>query len=233
MRKVTFRKNDRLDFKANEAFKTLRSNILFSGKGIKVLILTSATPNEGKSSVSFQLVRSFAIAGNRVLFVDADIRKSVIAGRYKIDGGAFGLTHYMTGQREMGDIIYQTDIENMDIILAGPVSPNPTELLGGSLFAKLLEVQRENYNYIIIDAPPLGSVIDAALIARYADGAIIVVESGVISYKMLQRVKNQLEKSECRILGVVLNKVDMVHDAYYGNYYGKYYGKYYGNSGES
>lgn len=233
MRKVIFRKNDKLDFKANEAFKTLRSNILFSGKDIKVLALTSATPNEGKTSVSFQLACSFAATGKRVLFIDADIRKSVIAGRYKVDGGAFGLTHYMTGQREMDDVICHTDIENMDVILAGPVSPNPTELLGGLLFTKLLETQRENYDYIIIDAPPLGSVIDAALIARYVDGAIIVVESGMISYKMLQRVKGQLEKSKCRILGVVLNKVDMVHDAYYGNYYGKYYGKYYGNAGES
>lgn len=225
-RKVVFRRKDKLDFKANEAFKTLRSNILFSGKDIKVLTLTSSTPNEGKTSVSFQLAGSFAAAGNRVLFVDADIRKSVIAGRYKVDGNVFGLTHYMTGQKELMEVICQTDIENMDIILAGPVSPNPTELLGGSLFEKLLETQRENYDYIIVDAPPLGSVIDAALIARYVDGAIIVVESGIISYKMLQRVKDQLEKSECRILGVVLNKVDMEHDAYYGNYYGKYYGNY-------
>lgn len=226
MRKVTFRRKDKLDFKSNEAFKTLRSNILFSGQDIKVLTLTSSTPNEGKTSVSFQLASSFAAAGNRVLFIDADIRKSVIVGRYKVDGNTFGLTHYMTGQKEMDDVICQTDIENMDIILAGPVSPNPTELLGGFLFADLLHVQRENYDYIIIDAPPLGSVIDAALIARCADGAIIVVESGVISYKMLQRVKDQLERSECRILGVVLNKVDMEHDAYYGNYYGKYYGSY-------
>lgn len=233
MRKVTFRKNDKLDFRANEAFKTLRSNILFSGKDIKVLTLTSATPNEGKTSVSFQLSCSFAATGKRVLFVDADIRKSVIAGRYKVDGGAFGLTHYMTGQKEMADVICQTDIENMDVVLAGPVSPNPTELLGSPQFADMLKIQRECYDYIIIDAPPLGSVIDAALIARYADGAIIVVESGVISYKMLQRIKEQLEKSECRILGVALNKVDMVHDAYYGSYYGKYYGKYYGNIRES
>ncbi len=233
MRKVSFRRKDKLDFKANEAFKTLRTNILFSGKDIKVLTLTSSTPNEGKTSVSFQLASSFAAADNRVLFVDADIRKSVIAGRYKVDGNTYGLTHYMTGQRAMEEVICQTDIKNMDIILAGPVSPNPTELLGGPLFAKLLEEQRDNYDYIIVDAPPLGSVIDAALIARYVDGAIIVVESAVISYKMLQRVKEQLEKSECRILGVVLNKVDMEHDAYYGNYYGKYYGKYYGSYGES
>lgn len=232
MRKLVFRRRDQLDFKANEAFKTLRTNILFSGKDIKVLTLTSATPNEGKTSVSFQLACSFAAADKKVLFVDADIRKSVIAGRYKVDGNTFGLTHYMTGQKNMEDVINQTDIKNMDIILAGPVSPNPTELLGGLLFQRLIEAQRENYDYIIVDAPPIGSVIDAAIIAKYVDGAIIVVESGVISYKMLQRVKDQMEKSECRILGVVLNKIDMKNDSYYGNYYGRYYGKYYGSYGE-
>lgn len=232
MGKIAFRRKDKLDFKANEAFKTLRTNILFSGKDIKVLTLTSSTPNEGKTSVSFQLACSFAAADKKVLFIDADIRKSVIAGRYKVDGVAFGLTHYMTGQRGMADVISQTDIKNMDIILSGPVSPNPTELLGGALFQKLVELQRENYDYIIIDAPPLGSVIDAAIIAKFVDGAIIVIESGVISYKMLQRVKAQMEKTGCRILGVVLNKIDMHNDSYYGNYYGKYYGKYYGNYGE-
>ena len=149
-----------------------------------------------------------------------------------MDGNTFGLTHYMTGQKNMEDVINQTDIKNMDIILAGPVSPNPTELLGGLLFQRLIEAQRENYDYIIVDAPPIGSVIDAAIIAKYVDGAIIVVESGVISYKMLQRVKDQMEKSECRILGVVLNKIDMKNDSYYGNYYGRYYGKYYGSYGE-
>lgn len=233
MRKIIFRKKDNLDFKANEAFKILRTNILFCGKDIKVLTLTSATPNEGKTSVSFQLASSFAASDKRVLFIDADVRKSVIAGRYKVEGNPFGLTHYMTGQKNMDDVICQTDIKDMDIILAGPVSPNPTELLGGPLFARLLEMQRENYDYIIIDAPPLGSVIDAALVARHADGSIIVVESGIISYKMAQRVKDQLKKSGCRILGAVLNKVDMEHDAYYGNYYGKYYGKYGGNYGEA
>lgn len=95
-----------------------------------------------------------------------------------------------------------------------------------------METVRNNYDYIIIDAPPLGSVIDAALIAKHADGALMVIESGAISYHLAQRVKEQLEKSECRILGVVLNKIDLDGNSYYGNYYGKYYGNYYGNYGE-
>lgn len=232
MQKVLLRKHDKLDFRANEAFKTLRTNILFSGHDRRVITLTSSTPNEGKSSLSFQLAVSFAEADNRVLFIDADIRKSVLVGRYKAEGNKFGLTHYLSGQKTIDDVICNTDINNMDMIFAGPVSPNPTELLSGDLFADLIGKAREEYDYVIIDAPPLGSVIDAALIARHVDGTIIVVESGAISYKMVQHVKEQLEKGECRILGVVLNKVDLDRDSYYGNYYGKYYGKYYGNYGE-
>lgn len=231
MQKIIFRKHEKLDFKSNEAFKTLRTNILFSGNDIKVITLTSSTPNEGKSSVSFELACSFAEADNKVLFVDADIRKSVLAGRYKVDGNAFGLTHYLTGQKKADEVLYHTDIDNMDIVFAGPVSPNPTELLSNDLFARLIASQRENYDYIIIDAPPLGSVIDAAIIARYVDGTLIVVESGAVSYKMVQHVKEQLEKGGSRILGVVLNKIDLERNAYYGSYYGKYYGKYYGNYG--
>lgn len=226
MVQIKFRKRDKLDFKASEAFKTLRTNILFCGSDIKVICLTSSTPNEGKTSVSMQLATSFAEAGKRVLFVDADIRKSVIVGRYKVQGELLGLTHYMTGQKGLEEVIYATEQEELDIIFAGPVAPNPTELLGGEEFKELIESERDNYDYIIIDAPPLGSVIDAAIIAKHVDGAIIVVESCAISYKLAQSVKSQLEKSECRILGVVLNKMDLEKNGYYGSYYGKYYGTY-------
>lgn len=232
MEKIIFRKHEKLDFKANEAFKTLRTNILFSGSDIKVITMTSSTPNEGKTSVSLQLAKSFAEAGKKVLLIDADIRKSVIIGRYKVTGEIRGLSHYLTGQSSLEDVIYATDIDNFYILFAGPVAPNPSELLESAQFEKIITSQREEFDYIIVDAPPLGSVIDAAIIAKHSDGAIMVVESGTISYKLAQRVKEQLEKSDCRILGVVLNKIDMEKNSYYGNYYGRYYGKYYGNYGE-
>lgn len=226
MQKIEFQKLEELDFKANESFKTLRSNIVFCGNDIHSITLTSFSPNEGKTSVSFQLAISFAEIGKKVLFIDADIRKSVLVSRYKASGEIVGLTHYLTGQKSIDDIVYATNIPNLEVIFSGPVSPNPTELLGGMMFKDLMEQERENYDYIIVDAPPLGSVIDAALIAKCADGAVIVIESGAVSYKMIQRVKTQLDKSECRILGVILNKVDMKSNAYYGNYYGSYYGNY-------
>lgn len=231
MEQIRFRKREQLDFRATEAFKALRTNILFCGDDIKVIGLTSSTPDEGKTSVSVQLAISFAEAGKRVLLIDADIRKSVILGRYRIRKEVFGLTHYLTRQKGKQEVIYNTNIPGMDIIVAGPVSPNPTELLSGKLFEQLLATERDHYDYIIVDAPPLASVIDAAIIAKHIDGAIIVVESRAISYKLAQNVKSQLEKSECRILGVVLNKMDMEKNGYYGSYYGRYYGKNYGKYG--
>ncbi len=233
MEKITFKKPDELDYQAKEAFKALRTNILFCGDDIKTICVTSSIPGEGKTSVAMQIALSFADAGKRILFIDADIRRSVVAGRYKAEGEIFGLSHYMIGQRGMDEIIYQVGDTGMDIVFAGPTAPNPSELLEGPRFSRLLDVQREHYDYIIVDAPPLGSVIDAAIIAHLTDGAIIVVESCAVSYKMVQNVKRQLEKSECRILGVVLNKVYQDKNGYYyGDYYKRYYNGAYGKYGD-
>lgn len=149
-------------------------------------------------------------------------------GHYRVDRETRGLSHYLVGQESAENVTYNTNIENMEVIFAGPSTPNPAELLGNVRFEEILRTERENYDYILIDSPPLGSVIDAAIIARNVDGAVIVVESGVISYKMVQKVKSQLEKSGCRILGAVLNKVNQENKEYYGGYYSKYYGKYSG-----
>ncbi len=233
MQKIILKKPDELDYQAKEAFKTLRTNILFCGDDIKTICVTSSIPSEGKTSVAMQMGLSFADAGKRILFVDADIRRSVVAGRYKAEGEIRGLSHYLIGQNRIEEIIYQVGDSGMDIIFAGPTAPNPSELLEGERFAKLLESQRECYDYIIVDAPPLGSVIDAAIVAHLTDGAIIVVESCAISYKLVQSVKRQLEKSECRILGVVLNKVYQDKNGrYYGNYYKRYTNGYYGKYGK-
>lgn len=233
--KVNFEKNTELDFKTNEAYKSLRTNISFAGDDIHTIALTSSVPNEGKSAVSFNLARAFAEDGKKVLYVDADIRKSVTIARYGVDIETKGLTHYLSGQKQLEDVIYDTSIKNLNIIFTGQVAPNPAELLGNNRFKKLLSTKREEYDYIIIDCPPLGSVIDAAIIAKECDGAIIVIETDNVSYKLVQRVKKQLDQSGCRILGAVLNKVEMGGKGYgyYGKgYYGRYYGRYYGNYGE-
>ena len=114
----------------------------------------------------------------------------------------------------------------MDVILAGAVAPNPSELLGGVVFETLIETVKPEYDYLIIDSPPLGSVIDSALIAQKSNGAILVIEAGTTSYKLAQKVKEQLEKSGCRILGAILNKVEADRHGYYvKGYYGSGYGE--------
>ncbi len=220
------------DYRTNEAYKSLRTNIEFAGDENKVLVFTSCIPNEGKSSVALSLALSLSEAGKRVMFVDADLRKSVIAGRYHVRGELKGLSHFLAGRADIEEVLYQTDMNRLHIIFAGVVPPNPSELLGGKKFESLIASLRQTYDYVIIDAPPVGSVIDAAVISKNCDAAVLVISVNTVSHKFVQAAKEQMEKSDCHILGVVLNKVDMDQNAYYGRYYGKYYGKYYGNEKE-
>lgn len=224
----------KLTYHSREAYKSLRTNVSFCGEDIKVVALTSCTPNEGKSSVSFQLAVSMTEDGKRVLFIDADIRKSIFVGRHKIKAKKTkGLTHYLSGQSTLEEIICKTNVEGLDVILTGPVAPNPSELLGGKNFKELLAAKKNEYDIIIIDTPPLGSVIDSAIVARECDGVILVIAAEEVSYKFATKVKEQLETANGHILGVVLNKVKIrnggKYGKYYGKYYGRYYGKYYGN----
>ena len=228
MNQVTVKK-EKNNYQIEEAYKSLRANLQFCGDDKKVIAITSCTPNEGKSSVSLQLAISLAESGKNVLFIDADLRKSVLLGSTKVGQQTVkGLTHYLTGQSELQDVVYSTNIPKLYLIYSGPLPPNPSELLGGKNFRSFLKAVRKVYDYVIIDTPPLGNVIDSAVIAEECDGAILVIESGVISYRFAQEVKAQLEKSNCPILGVVLNKVDMQKQAYgkYGKNYGKYYEDY-------
>lgn len=216
-----------LDRRTEEAFKTLRTNLQFCGKEVKSIALTSCTPNEGKSSVSLQLARSLSENGKRVLFIDADLRKSVILSRCQVSQTVKGLSHYLSGQCAFTDAVYMTNVKNLHMIFAGPVPPNPAELLGSNAFKIVIEKMKTVYDYIIIDTPPLGSVIDAAVIANECDGSILVVKSGEISRRFARKIVDQLRMADCPILGAILNSVDMKKNSY-GNYYGKYYGKYYG-----
>lgn len=220
--------SDELDFRTKEAFKTLRTNIEFSGSDVRVFCLTSCTPNEGKSNTAFELARSFAENGKKVLLVDGDLRKSVMRQRYRKGRVRFGLSNYLIGKAPFDEVICLTNVKNLYMIFSGPIPPNPSELLGNYRFQEMIEEARNTFDYVIIDTPPLGSVIDAAVVAKHCDGAILVIESATISRRFARKVKEQMEVTNCKILGVVLNKVDLVGKGYYGKYYGRYYGKYYG-----
>ena len=220
--KVTLKDPKKSDYFYEEAIKTLRTNIQFSSKQVKVVLLTSCYPNEGKSDIAFSLSLEMGKAGKRVLLMDADIRKSNFIKRYSVNQTIQGLSQYLSGQVERQWITYQTNFPNVDMIFAGPLAPNPSELLSDPAFGELLEEKRKEYDYIFIDTPPIGNMIDAAIVAEKSDGAVLVIESEVVSYIVAQKSLAQLERSGCKILGAVLNKVDMKKDKYYSSYYGHY-----------
>ena len=229
MKKVTMNLPEVKDYRLTEGLNQLKTNLAFCGKDIKVITITSSVQNEGKSSVAFDLSKTMAEGGKKILMVDADLRKSVLAAKYHIQGIDKGLSHYLTGQAEIEDIIYETETEGFYLSVAGPLSPDPTSLLDSDQFQKFIDKVREDYDYVIIDAPPLGVVIDAAIIGKYCDGAVLVIEQGVIKRKVVQDVIKQLKRGKVRILGAVLNKVDERIGAY-GNYEYKYSYSYYGES---
>ena len=229
MKKETMNLPEVKDYRLTEGLNQLKTNLAFCGKDIKVITITSSVQNEGKSSVAFDLSKTMAEGGKKILMVDADLRKSVLAAKYHIQGIDKGLSHYLTGQAEIEDIIYETETEGFYLSVAGPLSPDPTSLLDSDQFQKFIDKVREDYDYVIIDAPPLGVVIDAAIIGKYCDGAVLVIEQGVIKRKVVQDVIKQLKRGKVRILGAVLNKVDERIGAY-GAYDYKYSYSYYDDS---
>jgi capsular exopolysaccharide synthesis family protein len=214
-----------LSFQTSEAVKMLRANIQFSGFDKKVVSLTSCQPNEGKSYIAYELAKSMAEQGKKTLLIDCDIRKSVLKARLNIQEKLPGLSDFLCGRAKIGEIINKTDNPFLGIVLAGAVSPNPSELLSSGLFGQMIDVMKAHYDYLIIDSAPLGEVIDAALVAKRCDGTILVVESGSADRRQAARVKGQLQAAGTHILGVVLNKMGGHGHGYYGKKGYGYYGK--------
>lgn len=212
--------------KTEEYYNSIRTNIQFSGVGIKTIVVTSVQPGEGKSTTSTNLAISFARAGFKTLLVDADTRNSVMSGVFKPNGKITGLSSYLSGNSSLKDAICRTNVENLAVIPSGQVPPNPTSLLQNANFNALIDSVREWYDYVIIDSPPIGLVIDAAIIAKRCDASIIVTEVGAIKRKFVIKAKEQMVQSGAMFLGIILNKVSSTLDSYgaYGHYgaYGNY-----------
>lgn len=215
-----------------EYYNSIRTNIQFSGRDLKVITLTSAQSGEGKSTTATNLAISFAKAGFRTLLIDADTRNSVMSGTFKSKERYDGLTSYLSGNAELSDVICDTTVDNLMVIPAGQVPPNPTSLIQNDNFKSMIETVRGLYDYVIIDTPPLGLVIDAAILAHHSDASLLVTKAGADKRRTITKLKEQLEQSGSVFLGVILNKYDIHLDKYgsYGSYGG--YGSY-GNYGKS
>lgn len=224
MKKTTLNLEGVDSFFIQEAYKVLRSNLQFCGQDIKVILITSCNENEGKSTISLHLGKSFAELGKKVLVIDADLRKSVMASRNLNVRNPHGLSEVLTGLDTFDNSVYSTQYEGLDVLMAGKYPPNPVELLGSKHFEELLNSLRDTYDYIIIDTAPVGLVIDAAVISSICDGTVIVM-SDKVRFRAAKNVIEQLEKSNAKILGVVRNKIATRSGKRY--YKGKYgYGKY-------
>lgn len=215
--------------KTEEYFNAIRTNIQLSGSDIKVVGLTSVQANEGKSTTAASLAIAYARAGYKTVLVDADIRNSVMSGFFKPTRKITGLTSYLAGTTDLSQGLCDTNIPNLTVIMAGQLSPNPTALLQSKNFDHLVTTLRRYYDYVVVDCPPLGMVIDAAIIAQKCDGMVLVAEAGVVKRTAVKKVAKQLEQTGTPFLGAVLNKYDIYEEKYgdyaaYGNYanYGNY-----------
>ena len=237
MLKATVNGNLTLDYAGNEAINTICSNLTFSGKNIKKIVITSCEPNDGKSFVAIQTAVNMARRGKRVLLMDADLRLSVLNAHYNIQltGNGFGLAHLLSGQCPLEEVIYETNIPNVFYIPIGTDVQAPLSLIATPDFDKLVKVLAQNFDLVIIDAPPVGLVIDAAEIAKSCDGSLLVLEYNKTHRRALAEAKQQMERTGTPILGCILNKVTMdrlstkKYYSYGGRYgYSKYgrYGKY-------
>ena len=225
MKSIEFKNLTKLEYTRNEQLNSLGVNLKFSGKKTKVIGITSCNENAGKSFISMNLSRKYAGDGQKVLMIDADLRKSRLIRDYNVQGvdEIKGLSHYLSGQAELEDVIYNTNVSNMHIIFAGHSVPNPVVLLDSERFDALLAMAREKYDAIIVDTPPILPVIDTAVIAPKCDGNLVVVQFGNTRKHELIETKKQLEMSNARILGTILNQVPVNSSRYSYYHYRKYF----------
>ena len=218
--------------KAEEYYNALRTNIQLSGDGLKVIAISSVRPGEGKSTTSTNIAWAFARAGYKTLLIDADIRNSVMSGVFKSREKITGLTDFLSGTTDLSHGLCDTNVENLFVIQAGPVSPNPTALLQSENFHTMIDTLRKYFDYVIVDTAPIGMVIDAAIITQKCDASILVTAAGETKRRDVLKAKEQLEQTGTPFLGVVLNKFNIEIEKYgaYGGYgaYGSYgsYGNY-------
>ena len=215
-----------------ESFRYLRVAINFSAPAekLKTLVFTSSIPNEGKSFIAHNIAVSLAQDGNRTLIIDADLRKPVAQRVYRMEN-LIGLSNFLTSDIPFDTIIRETFIENLWVILSGPVSPNPSEILGSKRMSELMQFASERFDRVIIDTPPVTGIGDSLILGSITTHVVFVIRCSKTPVDVIQQSKEILEKSGVRIIGAILNQVDIEKERY-GGYY-KYYHQSYSHYGRS
>jgi succinoglycan biosynthesis transport protein ExoP len=204
-----------------EAFRSLRTALLLSstGRPPKYIVMTSATPSEGKTTASTNLAAILAQRENRVLLIDGDLRRPNVHHRFGMNG-KIGLTTILTGATTLEETVQSVpELPNLDVLPSGPIPPFPAEMLSSETMSDLLKRCGELYSYVIIDSPPILSVTDGVILARMADAVVLVIRHGKSSKHVVRRARDLLLRSGASITGILLNAVDLNSPEYYG-YYG-------------
>jgi capsular exopolysaccharide synthesis family protein len=190
------------------------------------LLVTSASPQEGKSTVVINIGITMAQSGSKILLLDTDMRRPRLHKTFGIQGG-LGLTTAILGEADVDKVIYHSDVSRLDILPCGPIPPNPTELFHTERFLRLIEQLSEKYDRLIFDSPPILVVADPLILSRAMDGVVLVIKSSQTSREIVKRAVRQMTDVKARILGTVLNDIDLQHRDY-SYYYYRQYGYYYG-----
>ena len=204
----------------SEAYRSIRTGIEFSNldKGLKVICITSSKKDEGKSTVVANLAVNFAKIDKKVLLIDGDLRNPTTNRLFDL-ANTNGIVDILLGKKNLNDCIKKTKQENLYILTGGVIPPNPSEVLASQKMSEFIKSIRSEYDYIFIDAPPVGIVSDAAIISSYSDGVIFVVGSEEVDSKLAKMAKERLDSVNANILGVILNKYKTEANSEYYNYY--------------
>lgn len=208
---------------AAEAYRTLRTNLQFAALDtpLRVLLITSVGPGEGKTTTAANLGIAMAQSGSKVIVIGGDLRKPTLHYAFELRN-TVGLTNVLTGAVSWEDALQPTDVDGLFILPAGPIPPNPAELLASKRMQELLEELKGHCDVVIIDAPPVLAVTDAGVLSRMADGVLLVVHVGVTPREVAKAAKDQLLQVGARLLGLVVNGLSG-ESGYYYYYYHRYY----------
>ena len=227
-----------LDFAGTESMNTLATNLFYCGENVKTIMFTSRYADEGKTFVVMNLMRTLASLQKRVVLLDTDLRRSEIISRHQIrfrNENPQGLAHYLSGRCGLEDIIYETNVRNAYIVPIGREVESSLQLFSSSRMPKLMQALKDEFDVVLVDTPPIGVIVDALELAKYCDGAMLVVNYDRGKRSDIAEVTASIQKTGCPVLGAVLNGVDF--DAYtnrkyyykserYSSYYNGYYRPY-------
>ena len=229
MNKLEFGRFQTLDYACKEAINTLCTNLSFVGKEKRVIMMTSTQAHEGKSFLSMNIMRTMSQLGKKIVLVDCDLRKSQIAAKYGAriqEGTGCGTVHYLAGMCSLDDALYETNLPGAYMVPVGREVSNSLALLNTPRLREMFDELSERFELVLVDAPPVGVIIDAAEIAKFCDGTIFAVKYNATGRRELQEAKRQIMNTGCEILGAVLNDVDLEaisSKKYYNKAYYAYY----------